>query len=85
MDVKSSETSEKLKDVELVQLKDPYTIRMNEEAKTKIHEKLIVERDAHLREKLKSQDNKKLKARTCTTNNFCGISKVHMTWVLPTH
>ena len=54
MDVKSSETSEKLKDVELVQLKDPYTIRMNEEAKTKIHEILIVERDAHLREKLKS-------------------------------
>ena len=66
---------------------------MKEEAKTKVHEKLIVERDAlvdrdaHLRKRLKSKDNKKLRARTCAANNFCGISKVHIrkgTLLLPT-
>ena len=56
--------------------------RMKEGAKTKIQDKPIV-----FRVKLKSKDNKKLRARTCAAI-ICGISKVHIrkvTWVLPTY
>ena len=61
---------------------------MKEGAKTKIQDKLTVEREAQLRErlslreKLKSKDNKRLRARTCAAI-FCGISEVHIrkgTW-----
>ena len=56
------------------------SIQMKEGPKTKIQDKLTV-----LREKLKSKDNKRLRARTCAAI-LCGISKVNIrkgTWVLP--
>ena len=61
---------------------------MKEVAKTEIQDKLIAEREMlSLREKLKSKDNKRLRARTCA-GTFYAISKVHIrkgTWLLPTH
>ena len=51
--------------------------RMKEGAKTKIQDKLTVEREAQFERELKSKDNKRLRARTCAAI-FCGISKVHI-------